>query len=135
MGTQDCPLHKENWYLDGLKWKITFQQKVRLEVQNSIKKVSERPRSKLEDPYTIHFYRGDWPEEPYEIDFFKTSSKKEWYNKPVRNPISLKPWFLQIWGCRSFRSVRMDPSRQVSMDAAYAGLPTATADPNKLNKF
>ena len=131
MGTQAYPLHKASWYPNGLKWKVTFQQKVRLEVQTTVKTFLERPRSKLEDPYTIHFYRRDWPEEPYEIHFFEKSSKKKWYNKAVRNLIFVEPWFLQIWGFRSFRSVRMDPSRQVSMDAAYAGLPSATGGLNK----
>ena len=77
MGTPNYPLHKDNLYLEGLKWKTTFQQKVGLEVQNAIKILSEGPRSKLENPYTIHFHRGVWPEEPYEIHFFKKTLKKE----------------------------------------------------------
>ena len=59
----------------GTPRKNTFQQKVGLEVQNAIKMLSEGPRSKLENPYTIHFHRGVWPEEPYEINFFKNTLK------------------------------------------------------------
>ena len=34
---------------------------------NTIKSLSERPKSKLEDPFAKLFHSGVWPEEPYEI--------------------------------------------------------------------
>ena len=50
--------------------------------------------------------------------------KIESYNKRVRKYDLRKPWFLQFWAFQVFRSWRIDPSRQVSMFAARAGLPS-----------
>ena len=61
--------------------------------------------------------------------FSKKHEKGKCYKKDVRNPT---PWFLQFWAFQALRIVRIDPSRQVSMDAARMGFPSATEALNKL---
>ena len=70
-------------------------------VQNAIKMLSEAPRSKLENPYTIHFHRGVWPEEPYEVNFFKKTLKKNLITNGSENLILENPDFFSfgLFGC------------------------------------
>ena len=59
--------------------------------------------SKLENPYTIHFHRGVWPEEPYEIHFFKKNIEhKNLITNGSENMILGNPDFFSFGVCGSF---------------------------------
>ena len=123
-------LRKENLIFKALKWKSTFHQKIAdwlvITIQNPVlgwKAYEERIHLRVFSTWGIG-QRGHM-----RSTFSKKHEKGKCYKKDVRNPT---PWFLQFWAFQALRIVRIDPSRQVSMDAARMGFPSAT---KALNKF